>query len=279
MNERQFKLLFDGECPFCRLEIRWLPRWNRRGHLEFEDIVQLMHSTLGRTGDLLRNVITAILLVYAAGASAQDVACTVETTNHGGGLFTYTFKRGNLPYVWALGESESYTGGVISLQSYGVLDVQEPPGWMHTVSSSGLITWTVTDGPGFLDEPVEFSVLSCLTESKAYTYFDDGIVGYIAGVVVALPDRTDYLGGGYQVFDFTGPVLPRLRVLQQGANVSIHWSAEAQGLQLEESARTDIPEAWSPVTNLPSIIDLEYVVTLPATNSQRFFRLVAPCAR
>ncbi len=34
----RFKLLYDGQCPFCRQEVRWLQRWNRRGRLAFEDI-------------------------------------------------------------------------------------------------------------------------------------------------------------------------------------------------------------------------------------------------
>src|SRR5258707_1082396 len=38
MNPWQFKVLFDGECPFCRLEARWLNYWNRRGRLVLEDI-------------------------------------------------------------------------------------------------------------------------------------------------------------------------------------------------------------------------------------------------
>lgn len=38
MNKWRFKLLYDGECPFCLLEVRWLQRWNRHGHLAFEDV-------------------------------------------------------------------------------------------------------------------------------------------------------------------------------------------------------------------------------------------------
>lgn len=37
-NDWRFKLLFDGQCPFCRLEARWLERRDRHGHLAFEDI-------------------------------------------------------------------------------------------------------------------------------------------------------------------------------------------------------------------------------------------------
>ena len=38
MTEWRFKLLYDGECPFCRREVRWLQRLNRHGHLAFEDV-------------------------------------------------------------------------------------------------------------------------------------------------------------------------------------------------------------------------------------------------
>jgi predicted DCC family thiol-disulfide oxidoreductase YuxK len=38
MNDWRFKLLYDGGCPFCQREVRWLQRWNRRGYLAFEDI-------------------------------------------------------------------------------------------------------------------------------------------------------------------------------------------------------------------------------------------------
>ena len=38
MSEWRFKLLYDGQCPFCRLEVRWLQRWDTRGRLVFEDI-------------------------------------------------------------------------------------------------------------------------------------------------------------------------------------------------------------------------------------------------
>jgi predicted DCC family thiol-disulfide oxidoreductase YuxK len=38
MTEWRFKLLYDGECPFCRREVRWLRRLDRHGHLAFEDI-------------------------------------------------------------------------------------------------------------------------------------------------------------------------------------------------------------------------------------------------
>ena len=41
MNDWRFKLLYDGQCPFCRLEARWLQRRNKHGYLVFEDITAL----------------------------------------------------------------------------------------------------------------------------------------------------------------------------------------------------------------------------------------------
>jgi predicted DCC family thiol-disulfide oxidoreductase YuxK len=38
MNNRPFKLLYDGQCPFCRREVEWLKRRDRRGNLVTEDI-------------------------------------------------------------------------------------------------------------------------------------------------------------------------------------------------------------------------------------------------
>ncbi len=38
METWRFKVLYDGECPFCRLEARWLGHLGRSGRLVVEDI-------------------------------------------------------------------------------------------------------------------------------------------------------------------------------------------------------------------------------------------------
>lgn len=38
MSQWHFKLLYDGECPFCLREVRWLQRRNHNGYLAFEDV-------------------------------------------------------------------------------------------------------------------------------------------------------------------------------------------------------------------------------------------------
>jgi predicted DCC family thiol-disulfide oxidoreductase YuxK len=38
MANWRFKVLYDGECPICRVEARWLGYLNRSGYLALEDI-------------------------------------------------------------------------------------------------------------------------------------------------------------------------------------------------------------------------------------------------
>jgi len=41
MPSWQFKLLYDGDCPFCRREVAWLKRRDGAGRLAVEDIAAL----------------------------------------------------------------------------------------------------------------------------------------------------------------------------------------------------------------------------------------------
>lgn len=38
MDRWEFKLLYDGQCPFCRREVQWLLRRDRHARLAVEDI-------------------------------------------------------------------------------------------------------------------------------------------------------------------------------------------------------------------------------------------------
>ncbi|MCE5268557.1 MAG: DUF393 domain-containing protein [Planctomycetaceae bacterium] len=41
MLEPRFKLLYDGDCPFCRREVEWLKRRDRANRLDLENIAAL----------------------------------------------------------------------------------------------------------------------------------------------------------------------------------------------------------------------------------------------
>jgi predicted DCC family thiol-disulfide oxidoreductase YuxK len=58
-HEWSFKILYDGECPFCLREVRWLQRRNRFGHLAFEDVTSSSFdpSTVGVSREELLEVI------------------------------------------------------------------------------------------------------------------------------------------------------------------------------------------------------------------------------
>ena len=62
VSEWRFRILYDGECPFCRREVRWLQRWNRKCRLEFEDITSPGFSAAqyGKTPKELLGVIHGV---------------------------------------------------------------------------------------------------------------------------------------------------------------------------------------------------------------------------
>ena len=62
MDDWHFKVLYDGECPFCIREIRWLRRRDRGGHLGFEDISSpgFNPAKYGKTREELLGVIHGV---------------------------------------------------------------------------------------------------------------------------------------------------------------------------------------------------------------------------
>src|SRR6266542_1585578 len=230
----------------------------------------------GRRQPFMKSVAQLLLLICALITTAQGVPCIVESTNHGGGLFSYTFRRGDDPHVWGIRTN----AGMIHLQAHGVLDVQNPPGWTHSISSSGVIAWTVTNGIVFLDEPVTFWLRSCLTESAPYSGITSGgPFAAISGSLYALPERTQILGGGYQAFDFAGPAPPTRTIQRRLEDVIVRWSSDVQGLRLEAADGLDLSGSWTSVINEVTIENGKFTVNLPAGESARFFHLVTPCTQ
>lgn len=63
MSTWKLKLLYDGECPFCRREVDWLKRRNRRLLLRFEDISdpQFDPGRYGLTREEVNRVLHGVL--------------------------------------------------------------------------------------------------------------------------------------------------------------------------------------------------------------------------
>ena len=162
----------------------------------------------------------AVVLLGCMDAVADSLPCQVDSSNDGNGLYAYTFHRDDAPYVWGWTWT---TNGGIWMQFYGVREVQDPPGWSHRIDASGAVFWSPSQLPVYLDDPVTFSIRSCLAQTTTYTnWWPPGPypVGTIVGGGSELPGQTNFLEGGYQNFGFAGPALPTLSIeLQRTQNV------------------------------------------------------------
>lgn len=63
MSAECCKLLYDGECPICRREVRWLRRVDRRNRLEFVDIAapDFVAARFGLTHEAVQGALHALL--------------------------------------------------------------------------------------------------------------------------------------------------------------------------------------------------------------------------
>jgi predicted DCC family thiol-disulfide oxidoreductase YuxK len=77
MNQWKFKLLYDGKCPFCRREARWLQRRDRHGRLAFEDI-SLPEFDASRYGVTQAEVMGVMHGVFPDGRIVKKVAAFRE---------------------------------------------------------------------------------------------------------------------------------------------------------------------------------------------------------
>ena len=135
-----------------------------------------------------------------------------ESETDGSGLFSYTCTKGDEPFLFGL---ENGSGG-ISIKSYGVLEVYNPPGWTSEIATNGFISWSYTNqGIWFIEDiPVTFSVLSSYTNAALY----DRSLGdpiYPSGVVGGGVYTTNHIGAiggvapvGFESFSFLGPAIP-----------------------------------------------------------------------
>jgi hypothetical protein len=84
MNQWRFKLLYDGECPLCRREARFLARRNRHGWLAFEDIAvpgfdpKVYHTTREELMGVIHGVFPDGRIIHAWRLSAKPIARSVS---------------------------------------------------------------------------------------------------------------------------------------------------------------------------------------------------------
>jgi hypothetical protein len=104
-----------------------------------------------------------------------------------------------------------------------------------------------------------------------------GAVGS-ATITVTVRDNGGTANGGRDTmtrsFQVT-MVLTRLRIeLQPGGQVALFWSTNAVDFTPEFKDALTPGAAWAPVASTPQVVGREYKVTLPASGSMKFFRLM-----
>lgn len=68
----RFKVLYDGECPFCRLEARWMAALDRSGRLALEDIAAPDFDP-GRYGTTLPTLMGTLHGVFPDGRQTRGL--------------------------------------------------------------------------------------------------------------------------------------------------------------------------------------------------------------
>lgn len=66
---------------------------------------------------------------------------------------------------------------------------------------------------------------------------------------------------------------PRLGVTNQGTSVLISWPAAPSGFVLESAPYLYSPTNWTPVSGSPTLINGQYLLSVPITGTNQFFRL------
>jgi hypothetical protein len=85
-----------------------------------------------------------------------------------------------------------------------------------------------------------------------------------------------FYGNDYSIDDLSVTVLPQLRITTSAPlQTTLSWSTNAVGFTLETALSLPAP-SWSAVTNVPVVLGNQFIVTVPATNAQQYFRLHHP---
>ena len=80
---------------------------------------------------------------------------------------------------------------------------------------------------------------------------------------------------GYSLWKFQvfAALAPKLSIALSGTNVVLSWPWSATGWSLETAPALGLPGNWSTLTNIPSLLNSEYIVTNAITSAALFYRL------
>jgi hypothetical protein len=182
----------------------------------FNQLQYVFHPMKNTRGRFLSLVVCAALPLAAA-LTCSGSMIAVNSSDDGGGLFSYVVTRGADPYLFG-GMSSSL---FIRVPSYGIVATYDPPGWRSVTTDAHTVTWQY-QGTWVLDSEVVTCALQSVS-SSAIDYDDldpSGTYpqGYVMGDVYTTNHQLYSSAGGgdvtsinvvgYERFQFIGPVVP-----------------------------------------------------------------------
>jgi uncharacterized repeat protein (TIGR01451 family) len=99
------------------------------------------------------------------------------------------------------------------------------------------------------------------------------MAGLFTNTVGVYSDLPDPLKGNNAAAVKTQVGYPPVTVGQSGHNLVIAWPAAATGYNLKATASLTPPVVWGAVTNTPTVVNGQNVITLPPALGQQFYRL------
>jgi len=140
----------------------------------------------------------------------------------------------------------------------------DPRPWVHVLANLDTSTYTGSTMGAY--HPIAWS-----------HYYDGGRAWYTAGghtpESYSEPLFQAHLLGG--IFFAAGAAAghPSLAITRSGSNVTLSWPSGATGFSPVAAGNIQTNATWTPITNAPTLQNGKQNLTLPATNSSRFFRL------
>lgn len=221
------------------------------------------------TKHVFQFVLAATAFLLQMTPAAADDTITVNSSDDGHGLYSYTFLPGST--------NEYFSLGSIIIQSHGILGTTQPPGWTVSIDTNDNIEWDYTDNYLPLSNSVTFSVQSGYPVPRLYNDFNypsELAEGFLFLIVYSEPDQGGELGGGYERFSYFGPSTngaPTVYLQTVDTNIVVGWHAAAVGHLLETSTNLAQTNGWTLLTN-SVLIGHSNFVTVPAPAVPQFFR-------
>lgn len=138
---------------------------------------------------------------------------------------------------------------------------------MKTILLLGILSWTSLAEAQFAIDWFTLDGGGGASSGGAYT---------LAGTI-GQPDAATSSGGSYTLQGGFWPgamveTAPALRILRDGANITLAWPDPSSGFQLQESPSLTAPD-WTDVATPPAIVGNEKQVGQTLAPGARFYRL------